>query len=287
MLITAFHQLDHQRVIHFVRQATLVHQHLDWEPIQKWLNYTDNLIALAWDDNNDLCGVMAFAPPHQTTSWMRLLALSCNQKQKIFDALWHTLYPELSQKVNLLGVLVNNYWMNTLLEKVGFEHTDTVVSLVRRNNPLPHFHSPSVRIRGLRFGEFPRVLAVDHAAFGALWQMRASELREAGRRACHYTLAHDGHQIVGYQLTLRYDQSIHLARIATLPHMQGNHIGSQLLYDTLLYAERKHIHTVTVNTQSSNHISQHLYRRFGFEHDSPDLPVYTLRFNPEIPSPLH
>jgi GNAT superfamily N-acetyltransferase len=260
---------------------------LDWEPIQKWLNYTDNLIALAWDDNNDLCGVMAFAPPHQTTSWMRLLALPSTQRQTIFDALWQTLYPELNQKVSLLGVLINNYWMNSLLEKVGFEHTDTVVSLARRSTPLPYFHTPSVRIRGLRFGEFPRVLAVDHAAFGALWQMRASELREAGRRACHYTLAHDGNQIVGYQLTMQYERSMHLARIATLPTMQGNRIGSQLLYDTLRYAERKQIPIVTVNTQSSNLVSQHLYRRFGFEYDSPDLPVYTLRFNPENPSMLH
>lgn len=285
MLITAFHPVDHQQVIRFVRQANLVHQHLDWEPIQKWLNYPDNLIALAWDDHHDLCGVIAFSPPHRATSWMRLLALACDQKQSVFDALWQTLYPELRKKIDLVGVLVNNYWINALLEKIGFERTDTVVSLVRRDKPLPTYDIPSVRIRGLRFGEFPKVLAVDHAAFDTLWQMRDSELREAGRRACHYTLAHDGHQIVGYQLTMQYEHTMHLARIATLPHMQGHHIGSQLLRDTLVQAEKKRIHTVTVNTQSSNSISQHLYRRFGFEHDAPDLPVYTLRLNPEIESP--
>ncbi len=276
MLVTSFHPSDHPKVITFVRQIGLVHHHLDWEPLQKWLNYTDNLVALAWDEHHALCGVMAFSPPHHATSWMRLLALPHHNNRLIFRTLWEALYPLLCQQVHILGTLVNNFWMNDLLESVGFERTDTVVSLVRQAQPLPHFYPPSVKIRGLRFGEFPKVLAVDHAAFKDLWQMRPSELKEASRRAAHYTLAHDGQKIVGYQLTMQYEGTMHLARIATLPEMQGHHIGSQLLFDMLTQAERKRIRTVTVNTQNSNQISQHLYRRFGFEYDAPDLPVYTL-----------
>lgn len=279
MLITAFHRVDHQKVMYFVRQSTFVHHHLDWEPIQKWLHYSDNLIALAWDDDNQLCGVMAFSPPHRETSWMRLLALPQQHKQFIFDSLWHTLYPILRGQAHLLGVLVNNFWINDFLETVGFERTDTVVSLARRAQPLPNFHSPSIRIRGLRFGEFQKVLNVDHAAFEGLWQMRPSELKEASRRAAHYTLAHDGHKIVGYQLTMQYESSMHLARIATLPELQGHRIGSQLLYDTLTLAEKRRVRIMTVNTQSSNRVSQHLYRRFGFEYDAPDLPVFTLHLH--------
>jgi ribosomal protein S18 acetylase RimI-like enzyme len=136
-----------------------------------------------------------------------------------------------------------------------------------------------VRIRRPRRWENATVLAVDHAAFGPLWQMRAYDLREAGRRASHYTVAHDGNQMVGYQLSIRYGRSLHLARLAILPACQNQGVGSALVHDLLNFAEASGIEQVTVNTQHSNLSSQRLYQRMGFEPDGSSLPVYTWNFS--------
>ena len=253
-----------------------MHRHLDWEPTPAdWLRDGKNTIALAWH-NNILKGVIAFAPPQSGTTWLRLLALPNNDQREIFHQLWMHIQNLLQPEVTLLAAMSTQFWIAPLLEEAGFAQRDMVINLVRPTQPLPGMRLADVNIRGLRLGEFPRVLAVDNTAFQPIWQMREKDLRAAGQRASYYKIAHNHEKVVGYQLSMRYGTSMHLARLATLPECQNQRIGSTLLYDLVKYSEAQGIKTVTVNTQISNTSSQALYYRADFERNNHDIPVYML-----------
>ena len=84
-------------------------------------------------------------------------------------------------------------------------------------------------------------------------------------------------QIIGYQVCTLYRDGAHLARLAVHPGYQGRGIGSVLLNDVLRRFFKRRVYTMTVNTQVSNHRSQHLYQRYGFERNGYDLPVWSIR----------
>lgn len=272
--ITSFTRQARYDLLRLLDQHTQVHYHLDWESVRKWLNDPNNFIALAWH-HDSLQGVMAFSPPHRNAMWLRLLALPRYTTEEIVFALWQHILELLPHPAPKLCALVMRPWLIPYLQKMGFVQTDTVINMVRQAQRLLYHPPETVKIRGLWLGESGRVLDVDHAAFGAMWQMRETELREASRRSNYYRVAVAGGQIIGYQLSTRYSGSMHLARLATLPQYQGRGIASQLVYDLLDYADRHQVDMVTVNTQLSNAASQRVYDRFGFERDHTDFPVFT------------
>lgn len=279
LTLTAFHRRDSALVLRLVEQNPQTHYHLDWEPLRRWLYDPANIILLAWEDKL-LRGVIAFSPPQQGTSWLRLLSLPNHLRDAVGESLWRGAVRLLAQQVESVHVLVIQPWIEALLRGWRFVQTDAVINLMRQWQPLPPTDSGGVQIRGLRLGDSARVLAVDHAAFPPMWRMRDIELREAGQRACCYKLASYQGRVIGYQLTMHYANSLHLARLATHPDYQRHGIARQLLCDMLHYAEQHRIPSVTVNTQHSNHASQRLYERLGFVSTENDLPVYSISFAP-------
>jgi ribosomal-protein-alanine N-acetyltransferase len=134
--------------------------------------------------------------------------------------------------------------------------------------------SPDITVRLVRAEDLPTLAQVDQAAFAPPWQMTFSELRQAERVSAICTVALYQERIVGYQLSTLYFDGAHLARLAVLPEMQGKGIGGLLLSDVLRYFSRRGVFVMTVNTQSSNEVSQRLYMRFGFRHNGYNLPVW-------------
>lgn len=278
MDVSLYTRQNRRLVLRFVAAQPQVHYHLDWHPVAQWLLDPENIVGLLWQGKL-LRGVMAFSPLHRQTTWLRLLALPFEGREEAFLLLWNTLAEILREQGKVVASMATYPWLEALLQGVGFTQRDTVINLVRPTQALPPFDLPPVKIRRLWFGEMLKVLAVDHAAFGAIWQMREADLREAGRRASLYTLAQDGKQIVGYQLSTRYGSALHLARLATLPEYQNRRIGSALVYKMLEYAQKTGVQVVTVNTQLSNEQSQRVYERFGFQRDEGnDLPIYSFEF---------
>jgi ribosomal protein S18 acetylase RimI-like enzyme len=276
LTIRNYQSSDRGRVLDFIFYQAQTHYHLDWEPVQAWLGDNQTLTLVACEDGGTLRGVMAFSPPNQYTAWLRLLGLSPDDPEAIFAALWEAAYPLLIPRLATISATVAEEWLPNLLEMVGFYQNDTVINLIRPRQPLPLVPPASVRIRGVRPWEISHVLGIDHAAFPPLWQMREPDLRAAGRRAHRYTVALNNAGIVGYQMAMRHDNNIHLARLATLPQHQNTGIATHLLIDLIQRADKWHVDTITVNTQLSNESSRHLYDRFGFERDYKDLPVYSL-----------
>jgi ribosomal-protein-alanine N-acetyltransferase len=272
--IRAYQSSDYGHVLDFIFYQAQTHFHLDWEPVQSWLGDSRTLTLVAYQNDGSIQGVMAFSPPHQQTAWLRMLGLGNDNPADVFQALWDFACPLLIPRIKLVAATVAEEWLPDLLEGIGFSQRDTVINLVRINQPLPAISLSQVKVRGVRLWEVTQVLAIDHAAFPAIWQMREPDLRAAGRRAHRYAVALNKTGIVGYLMAMRHESNIHLARLATLPDYQNSGIATRLVYDLIQNADKLRVDTITVNTQLSNASSRRLYDRFGFERDYRDLPVY-------------
>jgi ribosomal protein S18 acetylase RimI-like enzyme len=263
--ITRYARQDHTTLMRFLGHQERVHYHLDWQPLNQWLRDSENWVGLAWDGSK-LVGAMAFSPAHRDTAWLRLLTVAKEDAHEIF---------QVTSRV--VAAMAPHPWISGYLMQHGFDQTETVINLSRAAQPLTSINKAVVKVRGLHWGEATEVLTVDHMAFEALWQMRPIDLREAGRRSSHYTVACHNKKVIGYQLSMRYGQTMHLARLATLPEYQNRGVASALLYDLISHAEQQKIEWVTVNTQESNTSSRHLYERFGFQRDFHDMPIYSFK----------
>ena len=278
MNVSTLTRRDHQPLLNFLDRQPDVHYHLDWESVEQWLQDPASIGVLAWE-NDRLIGAIAFTPPHGETTWLRLLALPHNNRDDAFSVMWGVATSLLNSQVTTAASMIHRQWVADTLAAAGFQQTDAVINLIRRQKPIRQIPPPPVRIRRPRRWEAASVLKIDHAAFGPLWQMRGHDLREAARRASHYTVAYEDAQLVGYQLSIRYGRSLHLARLAILPEWQNRGVGRALVHDMLLDAQARDIEQVTVNTQLSNVSSQRLYEGMGFEPDGSSLPVFAWEFN--------
>ncbi len=272
--VTQLHPRDYRLVMQFIRSQSQVHYHLDWEPISDWLRGPLSRVGLAWQGGR-LAGVMALSPGHHGHLWMRLLALPPAQRLETFEHLWG--YLQQAPDVGHMSVMTNQPWLQDTLDHApDFTHVETVINLQRDNNAPLGANTPLVTLRQAMQRDLEQIIALDHAAFGPMWQLRLSDLQQAHRRASLHTVAlDDAGAIIGHQLSMRYGNASHLARLAVLPAWQGYGIAQALLNDLIQSTRAAGIDTLSVNTQLSNHRSQRLYQRLYFERDYNDMRVYS------------
>jgi ribosomal-protein-alanine N-acetyltransferase len=250
------------------------HIHLDWHRVRNWLDIPENIVHTSWQGTH-LVGVVGASAPLGGTSWVRLAAVdNAYETLPNLQILWQAAQADLlAQRVRLAGWLVANRWVANYLPLLGLQYQDTVVTLGRAGDDLPPA-PPAYEIHNAYLEQLPDLVTVDHQAFAPPWQLSRDEIRQAQRQAASCTVAVLNDAIIGYQITTRHQASAHLARLAVLPQYQGRGVGARLLYDLLLSLFRRHVRTITVNTQQTNEHSQRLYARFGFRRNGYDLPVW-------------
>jgi ribosomal-protein-alanine N-acetyltransferase len=272
--VTAYEPRYRQQVLDLFYRAYQVHIHLDWYTIEQWLE-NDEIIRLAWDDHH-LVGVMGAAPPLNGTSWVRLILLRDRAPSRTtLHALWDStrkaLLPVGAQSAWLL---LSNDSLSDDIRALGFEQDEWVVTLRRQGTDFPEPVTTPVVIHPLELDNLEPAVFVDHHAFAPPWQLDAPDLYQAVRQADSATVAIIDGKIIGYQLSTRYRETGHLARLAVMPDQQGKGVGGALLRQMLGGFLRKQVSTVTVNTQLSNTQSQRLYEYYGFRRNHFDLPVW-------------
>lgn len=280
--VRLYERKDRQDVLMLLYYSHRQHVHLDWYKAGQWLDYNDGLIALAFDDAT-LCAVMGLSAPLNHTSWIRILAVANGRDPATFiPLLWGWLQPLMAQQqLQSVTVLVLNQWLATYLPAIGFAYQEDVVTLYRSGTALPDPPRSVVRIRHGYFEDLPDIVRVDHAAFRPPWQMMARDIRYSQRLAAACTVAELNGELVGYQVSTRHHTSGHLARLAVVPHMQGQRVGGALLHDLLTRLIKRRVRSVTVNTQHSNVQSQRLYERYGFQRNGFDLPIWQIDCLPD------
>ncbi len=275
--LTTYTRRYRRELMRLIQNDQRLHVHLDWNTVDEWISDPDVPIVLAWLDD-DLVGAIAGSPALHGSSWLRLLSFSNSVDiDEVLHELWAALRAQLSTAdVAEVGALMLRPWLESHLAILGFSREETIVTLRRQGMNVPAPLRNDVKIRQVDWREVPTVIEVDHAAFGPLWQLNAPSLRQAARLSASFTVAELNGRMVGYQLSTLYRDGLHLARLATLPEVQGQGIGGVLLGQLIDQFARRGVLSVTVNTQRSNLQSQRLYQRYGFDLTGLDMDVWMI-----------
>ncbi len=257
-----------------------LHIHLDWHSVDDWIADPDIPMFLAWF-NSELVGAIAASAPQANTTWLRLIVFRHNfAPDELLAALWPPLRERLiNLGVELTSVLILYPWLVPHLAALGFSFHEEIVTLRWQGSSIPLPRRKDIHIRHVAWHDAKLAVPVDHAAFTPIWQLDLDSLQQAARSAASFALAELDGRIVGYQLSTLYHEGAHLARLATLPEVQGSGVGGVLLGDMIQQYVRRNVAGITVNTQQSNAQSLRLYRRYGFDFTGLNMPVWAVRLS--------
>ncbi len=257
--------------------SSQMHLHLDWSHVDTWIHSADAVVWVA-TQGEKIVGFLGASRPIGGYTWIRVAVFKDEAVvMPALMALWNPLKMALSAlgATHVYWMLFDD-WLNTPVANVGFVPHDEVVTFVRYNAPI--LIKPSrYAIHSANMNDVDRLYQIDCQAFAPMWQMTIEDMRHARRSAAVCTMALDGDDVVGFQLSTAHHRNGHLARLAVLPHMQGKGVGSALVSDLVRYFTRRHMDYVSVNTQLSNLASQHLYTKLGFARNGYDMPVWGIK----------
>jgi [ribosomal protein S18]-alanine N-acetyltransferase len=268
-------------LLRFLQHEDRLHIHLDWHTVDEWIASPDAVMFVAAHDRK-LIGVIGASAALNESSWLRLLALSEEfDTDSLMDSLWQALEAHLMETgVTEIAALILYPWLLPHLRRLGFDYREEIVTLRREGTAVPRPLRSDITVRRADWRESGLVEGIDHAAFEPIWQLDEDTLRQAARMAYSFTIADLDGKNVGYQISTMYNDGVHLARLATLPEVQGAGIGGVLLGDMIERFVRRGLKVATVNTQRSNKQSQRLYQRYGFDFTGLDMSVWSLRLQP-------
>ena len=267
---------DHHRLVNLIHFETHVHRHLDWRAPLDWMGEEPFLIA---EQNGRLMGALACPMDPPGIAWLRLFAAAGEVPyEQIWEALWPQAWEMLcAQSPDKLKVaaLPLQKWFAAMLEASGFSHLNDVIFLSwQSGQPLEAPLHSDVHPRMMSEADIPMVAEVDAAAFGDIWCNTAPSLALALRQAAQATVIEDEQGIVAYQISTTSHMGGHLARLAVHPRAQGRQLGYAILVDLLQQFEHQGVRRGSVNTQSDNLVSLHLYQKAGFHLTGETYPVY-------------
>lgn len=266
-------QVDQHRLVNLIHFETHVHRHLDWLAPLDWLDQAPFIVA---EQDGRLEGVLACPEEPPGVAWVRLFG-TVGEKDPVHT--WRILWPEALEILSRenkprIAVLPLHDWFADLLLREGFiENTRVVFLMWSSNQALPEVKTPPVTIRPMSREDILEVAEVDAQAFGPLWRNSAVSLSAALSQAAIATVVEDSRGIAGYQISTVSPLGGHLARLAILPRLQGQHIGTALLVNLLDQFKERGVNRVSVNTQEDNPVSLHIYQRCGFYRTEEAYPV--------------
>jgi [ribosomal protein S18]-alanine N-acetyltransferase len=144
----------------------------------------------------------------------------------------------------------------------------------------PLDHPIATRSRATRRGrrrDRAGALAVDHLAFEPFWRFDEAGLEDA-RHATPVARFRviDRSQVAAYAVTGRAGSISYLQRLAVHPERRRLGLGTDLVLDSLHWAQRHGSTGVLVNTQESNQGALALYEHLGFRREPDGLDVLEL-----------
>lgn len=283
---------DAEAILRLLRTAVYTHFHVDWclpgdwigapgfvvLPQEKWLNKNNPTAKLFPNRINiDACLAATADPP--PAAWVRVAAFRKKETAaEILAQLLGFIRPSLrAQGVSQLAWLATEEWPQPLLPKLGFYVGSQIDTYVKEDRQLPSLPNvPDLTITSVETADFNALAQLEEVAFAPIWRLSTSALAAAYPQSFSFDVARLAGEIVGYQLSARATDGVHLARLTVHPQKQGLGLGSALLGHTLAGFYAQSIQTVSLNTQVENLASQRLYEKFGFVASQQRLPIWIL-----------
>ena len=271
---------DQHQIANLMFFESHVHRHLDWRAPLEWLGSPLYWVA---EENGRVLAALACPQDPERVAWVRLFA---HARQLTLDDAWTTLWNAAQKDIGKQGgatvaLIAMHKWLSDLLIKHGFSNTQNIIMLKWEGTNAPEQSSvDGVTIRTMQSSDLPAVAELDASAFMPLWQNPLDALEKALPQATSATVVEDGQGLVGYQISTANPFGVHLARLAVRPDAQRRGLGSLIVTDLIRRLKDKHIHRLTVNTQSDNHASLALYEKMGFVITGEKFPVYCFPVSP-------
>lgn len=267
---------DQVELLAFLNSPILAYEHLDWFPSKSRLAEQSTFCLYSKDQ---LEAILSVAPDTQDFAWLRFFFARRDGKQHSnFKILFrHALSWLKEQGVPRLFSLATSNWYENLLIENGFQVKNRLITLVTSQltgaDREPFINQ---QIRPMRLSDLDEIGELDKLCFSAPWQFNQASLEKCYLLGAYSSLATIAEKPIAYQITTRFLDNLHLARVAVHPDWRGHGIAKALLYDLKAHFEDNEIESISVNTQAENLDSLRLYASLGFEQQGNLLPVYHL-----------
>jgi ribosomal protein S18 acetylase RimI-like enzyme len=163
-----------------------------------------------------------------------------------------------------LACMPTEPWLPPILERLDFAVVEQVTTWEKPDLHIARQGAPDILVRPVAQADMDPLAQIEAAAFPPRWRHSARTLALAWAHSATFTVAERKGLIVGYQFSVLSGDWAHLVRITVDPAHQRTGVAARLLADALArYGELGARH-VSLNTQSDNLPSQHLYSAFGF-----------------------
>lgn len=231
-----------------------------------WEEHLTSDLFIVVEQKRGVVGALFAWPDESPVAWVRLAAL--DDALNIDEWLNLVLPPILEglrhHGAQKLAWMDYGGWAGPHLRTRGFTPLTEVITLVKLDRALPRTNAINASVRPASDADIPAIMAVDRAAFTSHWWHSEATMRRRAAVSSHFAVAEVAGEVVGYAGGELRLPVAHLNRIAMHPAHQGHGIGALLLRAAIHDFWQHGAEQVTLNTQSNNHYSQRLYRRFGF-----------------------
>ncbi|MCJ7695551.1 MAG: GNAT family N-acetyltransferase [Anaerolineaceae bacterium] len=268
---------NHDQINAFLKEDNLCHRHLDWVKPLEWLPESKAFYLARID--NSLSGILSCADEIPGIYWIRLFVAS---RSFSYSQILKNLLPSVicnlqGKSVKCLYSLAFEDWYKKLLVDTGFtSHSSVVVLKYSGSNTQSLNLNSDISIRPMEEKDIKSITSIDNCSFEPIWQNSQKILSRAFQMADLSTVAIHNNVLIGYQMSTKTHNSSHLARLAVLPAYQNRHIGKTLAKHMIDYFQNQGINNITVNTQSDNASSLHIYKKLGFSPTGESFPVFNL-----------
>lgn len=265
---------DQQRIANLLYFESRIHRHLDWRAPLDWLGSPFYWVL---EDGREILAVMACPQDPPGIAWIRVFACAgALDAGQAWSALWETARQEIRAAGGATVAAISLHpWFEALLLGSGFVLNQHIVMFEWDNVPIvPGSPALEIQVRQMGSSDLAAVAELDAAAFEPLWQNSLDALGQAYAQRSYATVAVQGSELIGYQLSTGSPLGAHLARLAVRPAAQSAGVGTALVRDLLMQFKHRRQPRITVNTQSDNTASQTLYERMGFVRTGEQFPVF-------------
>jgi ribosomal-protein-alanine N-acetyltransferase len=241
------------------------HSHLrpEWRPHIAWIGQAPALLA---ERPYGLVGCLITPADPPPAAWVSAAAVSNGERPL---PVMHTLLSAILDTLGDAGItslacMPAEPWLPPILERLGFAAVEQVITWEKPDLHVTRPGAQDVLVRPVGQADMDHLARIEQAAFAPRWRYSAHTLSLALSHATTFTVAQRKGLVVGYQFSVISRDWAHLVRITVDPAEQRSGVGARLLADALTRYEELGVRHVSLNTQSDNLPSQHLYSAFGF-----------------------
>ena len=264
---------DTESVWRLLRTSRRSHLRPEWRPHVAWIGHAPALLA---ESPRGLVGCLITPADPPPAAWVTAAAVCDGERplpimRLLLSAIWD---PLRDAGTTTLACMPAEPWLPPILEQLGFAVVEQVVTWEKPDLAITRQGAPDVLVRPVRQADMDRLAEIEHAAFAPRWRYSAGTLSRALDRSATFTVAQREGLLVGYQFSVTSRDWAHLVRITVDPAEQRTGVGARLLAHALARYAELGARRVSLNTQSDNLPSHHLYSAFGFREIGLPLSVW-------------